>query len=347
MFELAMRTPAASAIRGRGRTKAALLCAAGLFLTATAADAADLPSRKAPILPPSPAPAPLWTGFYVGLNAGYGWSASQGARTGVFPALDSVADVTAAVFPGGTNFVAGGAALASSGVANVDKNGFIGGAQIGYSRQYSNIVVGVETDIQGASMRGSGGYASGFADRFDLPGVLTIDRTAIGAGQIRASIDWMGTVRARLGWLVTPTLLAYGTGGFAYGGVSASAQHAAFGSAAITALGVPFATVSAGAIPGFGSVSDTATGWTAGGGLEWMAWRNWSVKAEALYYDLGSRVVTASPVTFVAPGGFLFAPGTPVIANTPATRVRYDGVVARAGVNYHFTWDVPQIAAKF
>jgi outer membrane immunogenic protein len=29
------------------------------------------------------------------------------------------------------------------------------------------------------------------------------------------------------------------------------------------------------------------SGWTAGGGLEWMFMQNWSLKAEALYWDLG------------------------------------------------------------
>jgi outer membrane immunogenic protein len=42
----------------------------------------------------------------------------------------------------------------------------------------------------------------------------------------------------------------------------------------------------------FARVSDTRVGGTVGGGLEWMMAPNWSVKAEALYYDLGSVTVT-------------------------------------------------------
>ena len=39
-------------------------------------------------------------------------------------------------------------------------------------------------------------------------------------------VDWLGTVRARLGFLVTPNLLAYGTGGLAYGKVEGSTNIA-------------------------------------------------------------------------------------------------------------------------
>ena len=35
------------------------------------------------------------------------------------------------------------------------------------------------------------------------------------------SLPWFGTVRGRVGYLVTPTLLLYGTAGFAYGEVTA------------------------------------------------------------------------------------------------------------------------------
>ena len=34
--------------------------------------------------------------------------------------------------------------------------------------------------------------------------------------------DWLGTLRGRVGYLVTPKLLGYATGGFAFGGVSAN-----------------------------------------------------------------------------------------------------------------------------
>lgn len=44
------------------------LTAFALSVAAGSAIAADLPSRKAPVVPPPP--PPMWTGFYAGLNAG-------------------------------------------------------------------------------------------------------------------------------------------------------------------------------------------------------------------------------------------------------------------------------------
>jgi outer membrane immunogenic protein len=69
---------------------------------------------------------------------------------------------------------------------------------------------------------------------------------------------------------------------------------------------------------------------------------NWSLKAEALYYQLGevtlrsAPVVAVSPVTLAAPPFLSVNAGQALIANKPVTRVRYDGVVVRAGVNFHF-----------
>ena len=56
-----------------------LMASAGAFALTGAAFAADLPSRAPPpvFLPPPP----LWTGFYLGINAGMQWSASTGINT--------------------------------------------------------------------------------------------------------------------------------------------------------------------------------------------------------------------------------------------------------------------------
>ena len=57
--------------------KKLLLATVAVFGFAGAAAAADLPSRYAP--PPVVAAVPLftWTGFYVGVNAGYGWNTND------------------------------------------------------------------------------------------------------------------------------------------------------------------------------------------------------------------------------------------------------------------------------
>jgi len=134
-------------------------------------------------------------------------------------------------------------------------------------------------------------------------------------------VDYLGTVRGRLGWLATPGLLVYGTGGLAYGEVKAS-----------TTIFQSIAPTLAGVTPNFGTgsgVSQTRTGWTAGGGVEWMLDPHWSFKAEYLYYDLGT-------VTYNA---VLVDSGTPVnpfFANNVQTSTRFNGNIARVGLNYQF-----------
>jgi opacity protein-like surface antigen len=358
-----------------------LFSATVLSLTlAASAFAADLPSRKAPAYIPPPPPA-LWTGVYVGLNAGYGWGATNDATTVTTPLFDGVAYGANNLDPtyarGG--LISGVTALANTGVANVNQSGFIGGGQIGYNYQWGpSFLLGAEADFQGAAVGGHGSYSGAshdgmsFVDPVYYPcstplssGTCTLNRTAVGAGSISAGVDWIGTVRGRLGYLFTPNLLAYGTGGLAYGGVHASATHAAFVQGVLTGLNDPtngyLPSSYNGAtnllpVPGAGSLSDTRVGWTAGGGVEWLFSPNWSVKAEALYYDLGGATLSSSPVAALSPFSVpakVLAPvgisaGQILIANAPATRVRFDGVIVRAGVNYHFNWAAPApVLAKY
>ncbi|QGM47559.1 outer membrane beta-barrel protein [Methylocystis heyeri] len=287
------------------------------------AAAADLPSRKS--MPEYVPPPPIWSGFYAGLNAGYGWGGTNGVPTAAFPLVDNIAADPWWRTP------LGFAAIANSGVASVNQSGFVGGGQIGYNYQWSpSFVVGLEADLQGSAIRGAGGRAGIVRFGPDASGAF---ETAAGSGAVAAGVDWLGTVRGRVGYLVTPTLLAYATGGLAYGGVHANAAHALAFSDSLPTIYPTFG--------GTGSYSDTRVGWTVGGGGEWMFMPNWSLKAEALYYDLGSASFGSSPVGALDPDGTNLSTGVPgalMFANGLSTRVKYDGVLARAGVNYHFNW---------
>jgi outer membrane immunogenic protein len=108
--------------------KKILLATVAVFGFAGAAAAADLPSRYAP--PPVIAAVPVftWTGFYVGVNAGYGWN-TQDNNNFVDP-------VTGIVSNGGND------------------GGFVGGGQVGYNYQIGQFVIGLETDIQYADLGG-------------------------------------------------------------------------------------------------------------------------------------------------------------------------------------------------
>lgn len=212
--------------------------------------AADLPSYKAPVAPPPP--PPTWTGFYVGLNAGGGWGTTTNVSTVSTPYFDAVALAANALDPlrASGALINGATALANTGVANVNQGGFVGGGQIGYNYQWgSSFLIGLETDIQGATIGGSGNYVGALQDGMrwvdPLPGLpcfngalntCTLTRTTIGAGQVSGGIDWLGTLHGRLGYLITPTLLAYATGGLAYGGVHGSATHSAIIQGVVTGL---------------------------------------------------------------------------------------------------------------
>jgi outer membrane immunogenic protein len=318
--------------------------------------AADLPSRKAPPAYIPPPPSPLWTGFYVGLNAGYAFDVSSNAGTAA-NGWDQYYDAyRSPLWPWANNYTAGygGLFAANSGFANANKSGFAGGGQIGYNYQWSpSLVVGLEADIQGADIRGSGSFAGVGADRYEMFGMHHGTRTTVGAGTVRAGLDWFGTVRGRLGFLFTPTLLIYGTGGLAYGGASASL--AAVSSSSLVGpmiwtggMGAQVPTSINQIAAGGGQLSDTLVGWSVGGGLEWMFMPNWSLKGEAIYYNLGSLAVTGvatAPASGVAANmGMVIADAQTIYTST---RVNYEGVVARAGVNYHFNWGSAPIVAKY
>ena len=139
---------------------------------------------------------------------------------------------------------------------------------------------------------------------------------------VTKNLDYLGTVRGRLGFLLTPTFLVYGAGGFAYGGASFNTSFIANESQA-----TPYPTVSAQSNSG-----QTRTGWTAGGGLEWTLKSNLSAKIEYLYYDLGTinNNVVLTQINR-AP-----TPSVPWGEATVNSSTRFAEGAVRVGLNYHF-----------
>ncbi|WP_424362234.1 outer membrane protein [Methylocystis parvus] len=305
------------------------LSIAALAVSAGAALAADLPSRKGPpVLPPPPPPPPMWTGFYVGLNAGGGWANNNNINTVGGPFFINPA------FPAGAGAVANALAFsASNSLTGGNNGGFIGGGQIGYNYQfYNNFVVGIEADIQGVAGSSSTATTAGVVSLapWGFP-----NESYASVASARQSIDYFGTVRGRLGWLATPTLLIYGTGGLAYGGVNVNTAFMAQESLGPATYPAVF---------GGTNFSDTRVGWTAGGGVEWMFWPNWSAKVEYLYYDLGN-VTTNGALTQI---NAVAAPPVVWGAVGTQTTTRFNGNLVRAGLNYHFNWGAPApVVAKY
>ena len=300
--------------------KKLLFSATLLALQSSSIFAADLPSRKEAVA--APPPPPMWTGFHIGVNAGGTWSNGGGAN------LNSVPITPIQTLPGATTSL-------FSNLSSGNSTGFIGGGQIGYDMQIpvngAGFVAGVEADIQGiAASSGSGSTASRFGGF--LPGDYGI--TSFSGS---SSLNYIGTVRGRIGYLVTPALLVYGTGGFAYGDASVNmSAYQIFNSRL-------FRTWTYQAF-GNGSQSGMQTGYTAGGGVEWMFMPNWSAKAEYLYYDLGTASASGS-MTRIPNRRINQDPVAVQALSTVSTRLA--GNIVRAGVNYHFNWGAAPVVAKY
>jgi outer membrane immunogenic protein len=260
--------------------------------------AADMPLKAAPYVSSS------WTGAYWGLTLGWGYldsTVTNSAAGFCNPALGGCPDF--------------GPALAGAIPASipVNPNGFLGGVEFGYNWQVGRLVYGVETDFSGANIDGS--------TTTSLVSTSVGGATTNVVGTAGERLSYLGTVRARLGWTPSDPLLFYATGGLAYGGVKSSMQLTE------TVVGPCFCGPSPSVLA---NSSSTLTGWTVGGGVEWMFAPHWTVKGEYLYYDLGSAGYALPTLNQ------LNAVGVPFFGAGVATSASIKGGLARAGVNFKF-----------
>lgn len=180
------RTPAPPLFTKVPPMKIALSACALLLLGAATANAADLAPRL--VTKAAVDPGLNWSGFYAGVNAGYGIATGTANNTTVDTGAGEVISST-------------------SDAANL--KGALGGAQVGYNWQVSPLALfGLEADIQGA------------AQRFSTTTLPTSGGTPGDFQTVTGKLDWFGTVRGRLGFIAHGTTLLYGTAGFAYGGLS-------------------------------------------------------------------------------------------------------------------------------
>jgi outer membrane immunogenic protein len=290
-----------------------LVTTAAFAVLAMPAMAADIDAAPAPI----PVPICIWCGFYLGVNAGGAWSDNNSV------AVSSA--LTQNFVPGAASYGAASAAGASGNVPVGGRSGFIGGGQIGYNWQVAPAwVAGFETDVQGTTGNSNGTVTNSVGPfPFGLaPEVVT---TSIASS---SHLDYLGTVRGRLGYLFTPTFFLYGTGGLAYGGVKASTAISQSNNDCVFSPGACLQ----GSTAATGSLSGTRAGWTAGAGLEWMFATKWSAKVEYLHYDLGS--VTFANGALMTTSGSVALAGPAVVSTT--SHAKFSGEIARAGLNYHW-----------
>jgi outer membrane immunogenic protein len=176
-----------------------------------------------------------------------------------------------------------------------DLSGFIGGGQLGCNWQWGAWVFGIEGDGSAVNKSGQG---------FELQPIPRPNTLWISETQER----WFVTARARLGltnfWWFGDKTMVYVTGGGAWAKIDASEW--------LTTN--PIATGH--------QESNTRSGWTVGGGIEYALGYGWSVKSEFLYADFGTFTTFTSP-PFNA-------------ANIFSRDVKVKDYIWRAGMNYKF-----------
>jgi outer membrane immunogenic protein len=133
-----------------------------------------------------------------------------------------------------------------------DVAGALLGGTIGCNYQIASVVLGIEDDMSWINAKGSA---------LDIP--------PFSAGAISATNEqWIDTLRGRVGW-AWDRLLVYGTGGIVFADVGVIICRAV-------------------------CVSDSQTrkGWTAGAGVEWVAWNgpggDVTLKLEYLHADIAT-----------------------------------------------------------
>jgi outer membrane immunogenic protein len=143
----------------------------------------------------------------------------------------------------GANVGGAWSTIQDNGLGGGNASSVMGGVSAGYNWQFAPFwVAGIEADTSWAD--------------------LTVPA---GSGDV----NWIGSVRARLGWTATPTMLLYATGGAAWSNVSIAGVDT---------------------LP----ANQTKNGWVAGGGVEWKPWDDhWSIRAEYLYYRFTSVLLGA------------------------------------------------------
>lgn len=213
------------------------------------------------------ASAQSWTGFYVGGNLGYSWGEADTRST--------------------YSHAVTGTKLSSS-AGSIDMNGWVAGGQLGYNWQSSNMILGLEADFQWTGQDGRASQSCAATSGCNTSTAFPVLTAPSATSSLAHSLDWFATIRARLGILVQPGLLAYATGGWAYGSIETDGTLAGY-----TAAGV--ATTA--------SFSNTSkkSGWVIGGGIESQLGGNWTGKIEYLYVDLGSVSGSATLATSAPP----------------------------------------------
>jgi outer membrane immunogenic protein len=151
--------------------------------------AADMPTKAS-----APSVVSGWTGFYIGFHGGHGWGHAAIADADLNNPSLNLRDVGPLQAP--------------------RLRGSVFGGHAGYNWQWGQRgVVGLEIDYSSASLQQTQ-TASG---PHDVIGPRTDPPLEPDTRTLKAKLDRLATARARVGFLVGPELLLYGTAGVAWG----------------------------------------------------------------------------------------------------------------------------------
>ena len=206
------------------------------------------------------------------------------------------------------------------GPVGFDSKGWLAGVHAGANWQASKIVGGLEIDLSATGIKGSSSAAVGPVPNFF--------GQASGFANQSGKFEWLGSARGRLGVLVTPDVMLYGTGGLAWTDYVHN-ENLLNTRNFLPPFAPPFVTD--------GSFSNTSYanwrfGWVAGVGGEMRLFKsNWIGRLEYLHYDFGSSDTSPASMYYSGPwprnGGHLTAD------------------VVRAGLSYK--WDPDRFAMGY
>jgi outer membrane immunogenic protein len=269
-----------------------------LGLLGSSALAADFPIKAEPAF--SAPPAFNWSGFYIGAHGGYGWGHDPFTST---TKLDTFA-------PGPITF------------GGIDSKGYVAGGHAGYNWQYGAIVGGLEIDMSSTGIKGTNTVRqNGVFDDFRCdplpPHTCTTVRvpTSMTLTQ-QDNFAYLGTARARIGFLAWQHGLLYGTAGLAWTHFVQTTTQAStntFGT-----LGATSTFVVTAPSDHFGAV-------IGGGGevsLASLGLPNLLARIEYLHYDFGSQGSSAFVST--------------LFQSSSTTSGRLTADVVRAGATFKF-----------
>ena len=275
--------------------------------------AADLPPPLLPAPVPKALPSLNWSGPYIGIGAG--------GRANAVDANVTSANVGTTPIPlppvdSGTGFALAFWQQNQSAMQYLDHIAIRGSIYAGWNFQVAPAwVVGVEADFglahEKAVFHGSP-YPTNL--QFGTPTSIPFGASPNDTFGVRST--WDASLRLRGGWLATPSILFYLTGGLAVAHLDATSTCSITPTAAVSncAPGNYFGGTLG---PAVITHSGTKLGWTAGLGVDMWLWSNWMVRMHYRYADFGYLSIGDD-------GAFSFTDtrtcsGCPLAANSPLT----------------------------